>query len=183
MRAVTLGLLSAFMALGSVAIGAAQQPGAEGGAVKNAKILDITGRILEIKGISLDVNGALKDLDATVTDRQIAIALSADVLFDFDQAVLKPAAEESLTKLLTIVNEDAAGAIAVVGHTDTRGEVEYNRTLSLRRASAVKTWLVSHQVAAGRISAAGAGESQPLKTEDTEAAHRGNRRVEITINK
>jgi outer membrane protein OmpA-like peptidoglycan-associated protein len=132
-------------------------------------------------GRTLGLEGALKELNASVTPAGIAINLSADVLFDFDKADLKLTAESNLQNLLAVVKEKATAAVTVVGHTDIRGDAAYNNALSERRAGAVKAWLVSHGVTAGRVTTSGAGESRPLKPGDTEEVHRANRRVEITI--
>jgi outer membrane protein OmpA-like peptidoglycan-associated protein len=132
-------------------------------------------------GKSLGLEGALKELQAEVTAQEIKIDLSADVLFDFDKADLKPTAEGKLNHLLTVVNSKPGSRISIEGHTDLRGNDSYNQTLSLRRAESVRSWLVAHGVAAGRISATGAGESRPVRTGNTEADHQANRRVEIRI--
>jgi outer membrane protein OmpA-like peptidoglycan-associated protein len=132
-------------------------------------------------GKSLGLEGALKELQAEVTAQEIKIDLSADVLFDFDKADLKPTAEGKLNHLLTVVNSKPGSRIAIEGHTDLRGSDAYNQTLSQRRAESVRSWLVAHGVAAGRISATGAGESRPVRTGNTEADHQANRRVEIRI--
>ena len=132
-------------------------------------------------GKSLGLEGALKDLQAKVTAEEIKIDLSADVLFDFDKADLKPAAEGKLNHLLTVVNSKPNSRIAIEGHTDVRGDAPYNQALSQRRAESVRSWLVAHGIAAGRISATGAGESRPVRTGTTEADHQANRRVEIRI--
>ena len=132
-------------------------------------------------GKSLGLEGALKELQAEVTAEEIKVDLSADVLFDFDKADLKPAAEGKLNHLLTVVNSKPGSRIAIEGHTDVRGSDAHNQTLSQRRAESVRSWLVAHGVAAGRISAAGAGKSRPLRTGTTEADHLANRRVEIRI--
>jgi len=107
--------------------------------------------------------------------------LSADVLFDFDKADLKPAAETQLNHLLTVVNSRPNATVAVEGHTDLRGSETYNQSLSERRVQSVGKWLTSHGVAASRIAAAGAGEARPVRQGDTEADHQANRRVEIRI--
>lgn len=132
-------------------------------------------------GKSLGLEGALKELQAEVTPTEIKIDLSADVLFDLDKADLKPAAEEKLNHLLTVVNSKPDSRIAIEGHTDTRGDAPYNQALSERRAGSVRGWLVARGIAAGRISTAGAGESRPVRTGNAEADHQANRRVEIRI--
>jgi outer membrane protein OmpA-like peptidoglycan-associated protein len=132
-------------------------------------------------GKSLGLEGALKELQAEVTAQEIKIDLSADVLFDFDKADLKPAAEGKLNHLLTVVNSKPGSRIAIEGHTDVRGSDAHNQALSQRRAESVRSWLVAHGIAAGRISATGAGKSRPVRTGTTEADHQANRRVEIRI--
>jgi outer membrane protein OmpA-like peptidoglycan-associated protein len=132
-------------------------------------------------GKTLGLEGALKDLEAQVTPEEIKIDLSADVLFDFDKSDLKPAAEEKLGSLLTVVNSRPRATVAIEGHTDVRGEDAYNQALSQRRAESVRSWLVAHGVSAGRIAATGAGEARPVRTGTTEADHQANRRVEIRI--
>jgi len=132
-------------------------------------------------GRTVGLEGALKELAAVVTPEEIKIDLAADVLFDFDKADLKPAAEDRLQHLLTVVNGKPGSRVAIEGHTDVRGEEAYNQSLSERRAQAVRTWLVGRGVAADRLTATGAGESRPARQGDTEADHQANRRVEIRI--
>jgi outer membrane protein OmpA-like peptidoglycan-associated protein len=132
-------------------------------------------------GRSVGFEAALKELNAAVTATSIAINLSADLLFDFDRADLKATSEESLQNLLAVVKEKGTASVTVIGHTDLRGEEAYNTALSERRATAVKTWLVSHGIPATRVAASGAGESRPLRSGDTEDAHQANRRVEIRV--
>ena len=132
-------------------------------------------------GTTLGLEGALKELEARVTPEEIAIDLSADVLFDFDKADLKPAAEQELNHLLTVVNSRPNAAVSIEGHTDVRGEDAYNQILSQRRAESVRAWLMHHGVAESRLTATGAGESRPVSAGTTEADHQKNRRVEIRI--
>ena len=134
-----------------------------------------------VTGRSVGLEGALKELKAEVTPQEIRINLSADVLFDFDKADLKPAAENQLNNLLTVVNGKPDARVAIEGHTDVRGEADYNQKLSERRAASVRDWLIAHGVAGSRITASGAGESRPLKLGNTEEDHQANRRVEIRI--
>jgi outer membrane protein OmpA-like peptidoglycan-associated protein len=132
-------------------------------------------------GTTLGLEGALKELRAEVTPQEIKIDLSADVLFDFDEADLKPAAEAQLQNLLTVVNSRPNAAVSIEGHTDVRGDDAYNQALSQRRAESVRTWLTGQGVDGARLTPTGAGESRPVKTGSSEADHQANRRVEIRI--
>jgi len=95
-----------------------------------------------------------------VTAEEIKIDLSGDVLFDFDKADLKPAAVEKLNHLLTVVNSRPGATVAIDGHTDVRGDLTYNQTLSQRRADSVRRWLAEQGIAVSRLTATGAGESR-----------------------
>jgi OOP family OmpA-OmpF porin len=91
-----------------------------------------------------------------------SITFFADALFDFDKSVLKPEGKALLDKF----THDLAGArydsILTIGHTDRFGSNDYNQRLSVRRAHAVKDYLVSRDIPAHRINAEGKGETQPL---------------------
>jgi OOP family OmpA-OmpF porin len=73
------------------------------------------------------------------------------------------------------------GDIDVVGHTDSVGSDDYNQRLSVRRAMAVKQYLVSQGINGGIIDVIGMGERQPVATNDTAAGRAMNRRVDILI--
>ena len=67
----------------------------------------------------------------------------------------------------------------VYGFTDAQGSAGYNKELAQQRADAVKSWLSSNGIDAGRISVNAIGEGQPVATNNTEAGRQQNRRVEI----
>jgi OOP family OmpA-OmpF porin len=75
------------------------------------------------------------------------------------------------------------GAIAVVaeGHTDAVGSDEYNQALSLRRANAVRDYLVAGGIDAARIQVEGYGESRPVASNDTDDGRAQNRRTELRV--
>lgn len=102
------------------------------------------------------------------------------VNFGFDSAVLDPQSRQTLDVLGRALASPAlrGQAIEVVGHTDARGTLAYNDTLSARRAKAVVTYIVrKHARNPGLISWKGMGERELLDRADPEAAV--NRRVEI----
>src|SRR5207247_6630581 len=116
--------------------------------------------------------------------------LAADVLFDFDKADLKPAAEASLTELGTVIAPYPNATIDVEGHTDGKGADAYNQALSERRAAAVGQWLVARgNLTASRVHTRGWGKTRPIApntkrdgSDDPDGRAR-NRRVEIVVTK
>jgi OmpA-OmpF porin, OOP family len=90
------------------------------------------------------------------------INFSADALFDFDKAVIKPKGRSMLDDLVTTLQGANYEVILAIGHTDRIGSVKYNQKLSVHRAEAVKQYLVGKGIAANRIYAEGKGKSQPL---------------------
>ena len=108
-----------------------------------------------------------------------AAALSLPVQFGFDSADILPAARQQLDALaegIRLLPE--AKAVVIEGHTDAVGSPEYNEQLSMRRANAVKRYLVAeHRIEAGRLRAVGKGEHEPQAGQDPKAAE--NRRVQF----
>lgn len=90
------------------------------------------------------------------------VKLSADALFDFDKAVLKPEGKQKLDQLASQARNLRLEVILAVGHTDRIGSDAYNKGLSERRAQAVKAYLVSKGLESNRIYTEGKGESQPV---------------------
>ncbi len=157
-------------------------------ALPGAKVLDVGGIARDIVGVSRGIEGALKDLNAKVTDREIRIELSADVLFDFDKHDLRPEASASLEKVAEVLRASPAAPVAIEGHTDGKGTDAYNQPLSERRARAVKDWLVKNGGAsAAKIATKGLGKSKPVVPNtrpdgsDDPEGRKKNRRVEITV--
>jgi outer membrane protein OmpA-like peptidoglycan-associated protein len=142
---------------------------------------------LAAAGSSLGLEGALKELKAEVTSKEIKINLAADVLFDFDKSELKPAAETTLTNLLTVLKANPGAAVTVVGYTDAKGTDAHNLPLSQQRADAVKSWLVAHGAVADAITIKGLGAANPVAPNtnpdgsDNPEGRQKNRRVEITV--
>ena len=74
-----------------------------------------------------------------------------------------------------------AARLSIEGHTDDIGDDDYNRSLSERRAAAVKAYLVKRGVDGGRIESRGFGETRPAVPNDSDDARRKNRRVEMVV--
>jgi outer membrane protein OmpA-like peptidoglycan-associated protein len=122
----------------------------------------------------------LAELQARETERGLMLTLG-DVLFDVDQATLKPGAMQKLFRLVTFLRDDPGRGVLVEGHTDSTGSEDYNLSLSQRRAEAVRSFLVDNGVEGARVLARGYGKGYPVAGNDTAAGRALNRRVELVI--
>ncbi len=114
-------------------------------------------------------------------NENLKITMNSEVSFAYNSAQLTPAFHNTLDKVADILNRYPRSSIRIIGHTDSRGSVEYNQRLSEQRAQAVKYYLVDRGVDSRRIMTEGRGESQPRATNATEAGRQLNRRVEMLI--
>ena len=120
-------------------------------------------------------------LAGTAAPTSAKVTFNADALFDFDKSVLKPAAKASLDSLLGKIKSLTLEVIIAVGHTDAIGTEAYNQKLSVRRANAVKKYLVSKGIEPNRIYVEGKGKTQPVADNKTAEGRAKNRRVEIEV--
>lgn len=117
------------------------------------------------------------------------VTLSAETLFDFDKAVVRPEGKAKLDEVVQKMKDfPQVEVVLVTGHTDRIGTDAYNQALSERRAAAVKNYLVSKGIDANRIETVGKGETEPVveckgtkKTKALVACLQPNRRVVVEI--
>lgn len=128
---------------------------------------------------------------ATAKTAPEKVTLSADTLFDFDKAVLKPEGMQALDDLISKLAGVKYDLIIAVGYADRIGTEEYNKGLSVRRAEAVKHYLVTHKgIDPSNIFTDGKGEANPVtgdtckggkKTKALIDCLQPDRRVEIEV--
>jgi outer membrane protein OmpA-like peptidoglycan-associated protein/tetratricopeptide (TPR) repeat protein len=105
-----------------------------------------------------------------------------NIFFDVGKAELKNESISEVEKIHELLISNPELKVQINGHTDNTGNAATNKSLSLRRATSVVDYLVSHGVAAARLSAKGFGSDRPIVSNDDEQSGRElNRRTEIEI--
>ena len=104
-----------------------------------------------------------------------------DVQFELNSSELTPDSSASLDKVVNAMNEYPDLQIEVQAHSDSMGAEAYNQSLSEKRASSVRDYLIGAGIAANRIEAKGYGESKPIADNSTSEGRAKNRRVELKV--
>lgn len=138
----------------------------------------------------LDLVFAVEDVDIDIeeTDEEIRLRLTADILFDFDEATIKVIAFETLQRVADEIGMRPGRVVRIEGHTDARGSDAYNQDLSARRARSVRDWLAEEgQLQDVDFETQGFGASNPIAPNtrddgsDDPLGRQQNRRVEIVL--
>ncbi len=110
------------------------------------------------------------------------IDIRESVFFATATATIQPVSFGLLDEVAQLlVDHPELTRLRVEGHTDSRGNAAYNKTLSQQRADSVAAYLTSHGVDAGRLEAVGFGEERPLDDRELPAAWERNRRVDFFV--
>ena len=99
-----------------------------------------------------------------------------DAYFDYDKADIRPDTRAALSKTADFLKSNPRFKATIEGHCDERGSTEYNLALGVRRANAVKEYIVSLGVSADRLSTVSFGKEKPFCMESNEACWQQNRR-------
>ena len=120
---------------------------------------------------------------ASLSQETAPILMPTDLLFEYDSDTLRKEASQSLLKLGALIRRNGQAAFRIEGHTDSFGSDSYNEQLSLRRAEAVKKWLIQNAgLNTWQITTAGLGKRHLLAPATGGVAEQQlNRRVEIVI--
>lgn len=114
-------------------------------------------------------------------DNRLKLEVPSDVSFDSGSYAIKPSLRPVLDKLAVGLVDHPVTQVTIVGHTDSSGSDKINNPLSVKRAEAVRDYLVPRGVAASRIAVDGRGAREPLADNATEEGRAKNRRVEIFV--
>ena len=104
-------------------------------------------------------------------------------LFEFGKSDLKPEGKEKIQDYREQAKEELGRAdkVIIIGYTDNVGTPDYNSTLSLQRAEAVRDSLISLGADPKKLQVSGAGEAKPIADNRTEEGRAKNRRVEVGV--
>jgi len=120
------------------------------------------------------------------TIREGAVIELPQIYYDFDQFYIRDDASQELDVVVSLMNQYPTLMIELGSHTDARGTVKYNETLSQNRAEAAVKYIVSKGISSARLVAKGYGESQLRNgcanfVDCPEEEHQYNRRTEVRV--
>lgn len=173
----------------------------EGGVYDILKIVTVEDGVLVLKDAEL-IDGnlvAISDQPENISDlddQQVSETLESgksivlnDLYFVYDKDKLIEESKPDLTKLIKYMKDHPEAKIVLEGHTDFKGEEDYNQTLSEKRAKRVKNSLISAGISSSRMETVGYGELKPIANNtlpdgsDNPEGRQKNRRVEVKIKK
>jgi len=139
---------------------------------RNNEILKENRRLIEeLRGRGADVRDS---------KRGVVVNLP-DVLFEFNSDQLTGYASDTIGEIGEVLKNVKGRTIAVEGHTDSIGSVQYNKDLSVRRAKSVSRSLERQGIPSRQMEVRGYGEGAPIATNNSDAGRARNRRVEVII--
>ncbi len=113
--------------------------------------------------------------------KPVQLSVAETVQFGTGEAALREQYEPLIALAVELLTNQPDARLSVIGHTDDVGDVTLNEELSLRRATTVMDEIVARGIDAGRLTALGRGESEPIASNDTVDGRAANRRVEFLI--
>ena len=186
MNRILLTFAALAIALGHMAMPALAQTDDAGG-MTEAEIAEAFKK-QKTRGLSIVPTVTPDATDPAAAAPQVVVAelpkdeqVNINISFDFDSSALREDQKPRLAALCNVMKASDVQLFRIVGHTDSSGAADYNQKLSLRRADAVKAYIMGKGVDATRIYTEGKGEAQPVADNKSDAGRAKNRRVEIEV--
>jgi OOP family OmpA-OmpF porin len=132
-------------------------------------------------GFSGEQVAALKGSGFEQVGDNYELGLEDRILFAFDRSDLRPETVQTLAQLAKVLLSVGIDGAMIEGHADSVGDATHNQQLSQLRAEAVKLTFARQGMPMSHIRTWGAGESDPIASNDTEEGRRQNRRVVIVV--
>ena len=128
-----------------------------------------------------DLEAATAGQAAPGSEKDFAVNVGDRIYFSEDQSTLAPEAQETLRKQAAWLGQYADVTVQIEGHADERGTREYNISLSARRATAAREFLIAQGIDGTRISSIAYGKERPVAKCDAEQCWSQNRRAVTVI--
>ncbi|MGC4023329.1 MAG: OmpA family protein [Cyclobacteriaceae bacterium] len=126
-----------------------------------------------------------EEIETTILMQKVTVgskAVMKNIFFDIGKSDLKNESFGELERIIDLLERNPGVKLQVNGHTDSSGDPKTNKTLSLKRAETVMSFLVKRGISADRLKAVGYGQERPIVSNDDESGGREiNRRTEIEI--
>lgn len=158
-----------------------EKQGAIIGSVIGAGIGGFIGNRIDKQAQELNTIPGVSQVKVEKQEGNQKIESKMKVLFDFDDASIKPSEAIKLDKLADVLSQYPENIVVIEGHTDNVGADDYNQELSERRAQSIENYLNTKNLSISSLSSVGYGETRPIVPNDTEDGRALNRRVEIKI--
>ncbi|HEY6893236.1 MAG TPA: OmpA family protein [Rhodanobacteraceae bacterium] len=129
--------------------------------------------------VTISVSETHGDMSSSAPAAAAAVTTFDDVHFDRNRSALRQEDTDTLQKMVAALKADPSLVVDIEGHTCNLGTAAYNRTLGLRRARAVKDYLVSAGIEANRLRTVTKGEADPQYDNSHEETRKLNRRVAL----
>ena len=139
-----------------------------------------------VSKIDKKVMETLSEFNAIGTESGTLLTLPENILFDFDSYELRSEASKAIDQLAEAI-EATDDKVTIVGHTDSKGEANYNQQLSEKRADAVRQALIEWGISKEMLKAVGKGADEPVAKNshsdgsDNPDGRQKNRRVEVIL--
>lgn len=132
-------------------------------------------------GVTDDKDKCPNTMRGVIVDKDgCDLRYTLQIEFDFDKADIRPEYHDQIAKAADFIKKYPETRILVAGHTDSVGEEAYNKTLSMKRAEALETYMAANfGINAEQLYPRGYGESRPVASNDTAEGRQANRRVEF----
>ena len=136
-----------------------------------------------VEGKDVNYLQEISDTEALKKGKVLSEIIKNNLQFEVNSVSILPSSFILLDEMAEILNKNTRLKLFIIGHTDNVGLKEKNQVLSLKRAEAIKQYLISKGVIAEKISTRGMGDIQPLYPNNTSANKSKNRRVEFMMHR
>lgn len=137
-----------------------------------------TAEVTVPAGPNQDIRLTLRYRRQRGAERERARFVLDGIEFDSGRATIRPDSNPRLDRIVEYMTHKPNVRLRIAGYTDNVGNARANKTLSERRAQAVRAYLLSHGIEGRRVEAVGFGDEDPVASNDTEEGRQQNRRIE-----